>query len=305
MRSCDEYCVGDPCPANATCNYVECRQGIVSYKLTASDSPDRNWRPAAPPSTRCRDPPLEKLLPQVQEDLRGKINPEPFYDRELEVQNQKGTQGPPNSNATKVNLWNIKYDEAHQNSFMIDWEKPTLKYIDDHQPIPDPRYVPITVNTTTGNSGWVMFVILTSWDNDTQQHAIPGAAHPIHLHGHDFVILEQVEGPPGDHPSFNISKPIDPSRLINPPRRDVVMLPSDGYVVIAFKVDNPGSWLMHCHIAWHASAGLALQWVEQEAELQTLLANEPVVMGQLKDQCNRWTNYYNHKSKEQQEDSGI
>ena len=46
----------------------------------------------------------------------------------------------------------------------------------------------------------------------------------------------------------------------NPPRRDVAMLPapagppgggpppSGGWLVIAFLTDNPGAWLMHCHI---------------------------------------------------------
>ena len=39
-------------------------------------------------------------------------------------------------------------------------------------------------------------------------------------------------------------------------------LPGLGHVVIAFKTDNPGAWLMHCHIALHASTGLALQIME-------------------------------------------
>ena len=44
----------------------------------------------------------------------------------------------------------------------------------------------------------------------------------------------------------------DPSKVTlnnqNPPRRDVVMLSQRGYVVIAFKFDNPGLWLMHFHL---------------------------------------------------------
>ena len=36
--------------------------------------------------------------------------------------------------------------------------------------------------------------------------------------------------------------------LDNPPRRDVAMLTSGGYMVIAFPTDNPGIGLMHCHI---------------------------------------------------------
>jgi FtsP/CotA-like multicopper oxidase with cupredoxin domain len=34
----------------------------------------------------------------------------------------------------------------------------------------------------------------------------------------------------------------------NPPRRDVAMLPANGWMVIAFQADNPGAWLLHCHV---------------------------------------------------------
>jgi hypothetical protein len=47
----------------------------------------------------------------------------------------------------------------------------------------------------------------------------------------------------------------------------VVLLPINGFVVIAFKTDNPGAWLLHCHIAWHASSGLALQILERASAI--------------------------------------
>ncbi|KXJ91823.1 multicopper oxidase-domain-containing protein [Microdochium bolleyi] len=85
-------------------------------------------------------------------------------------------------------------------------------------------------------------------------------AHPIHLHGHDFAIIEQVENAtyPANH---TLKFPIE-----NPARRDVVLLPNGGYVIIAFKADNPGNWLLHCHIAYHASEGLAFQVLERQAD---------------------------------------
>jgi hypothetical protein len=81
----------------------------------------------------------------------------------------------------------------------------------------------------------------------------------IHLHGHDFAILQQEE-----HTPYDISK--IRLKVDNPPRRDVVLLPTDGFVVIAFKADNPGSWLMHCHIARHAAEGLAMQILERQGD---------------------------------------
>lgn len=62
--------------------------------------------------------------------------------------------------------------------------------------------------------------------------------HPIHLHGHDFFILAAGEGKYTN----------EPLNLINPPRRDTANMPAGGYLVMAFETDNPGAWLMHCHI---------------------------------------------------------
>jgi Multicopper oxidase len=80
------------------------------------------------------------------------------------------------------------------------------------------------------------------------------AAHPMHLHGHDFAILYQSEYPWYDdfdahHPRTGFRREFTPDKLncqnkyincINPARRDVIMLPAGGFVIIAFKADNPG-----------------------------------------------------------------
>lgn len=58
------------------------------------------------------------------------------------------------------------------------------------------------------------------------------ADHPIHLHGHDFWILDQGFGTWNNQTSNFV--------LENSPRRDVAMLPASGHLVIAFKTDNPG-----------------------------------------------------------------
>ena len=36
----------------------------------------------------------------------------------------------------------------------------------------------------------------------------------------------------------------------NPPFRDTVTLPQGGWVVLRFVADNPGLWVMHCHLLW-------------------------------------------------------
>jgi len=53
----------------------------------------------------------------------------------------------------------------------------------------------------------------------------------------------------------------------NPPRRDTAMLAGNGWTVIGFETDNPGAWLMHCHIVWHVDGGLAMEFVERQSAI--------------------------------------
>lgn len=76
------------------------------------------------------------------------------------------------------------------------------------------------------------------------------------------------------------------------------MLPSGGYLALAFQTDNPGAWLMHCHIAWHAGDGLAVQFLESPSTI----TNYP---SDFDSQCSAWDSYYNNKPQYLQDDSGI
>ncbi|KAK4231593.1 putative laccase precursor [Podospora fimiseda] len=120
------------------------------------------------------------------------------------------------------------------------------------------------------------------------------AAHPIHLHGTDFVILGQstTKWDPELSPrTYNTN---------NPPRRDVAFLPAGGYLAIAFKPDNPGAWLMHCHIAWHASSGLALQIVIRPDDMPGFNGDlSRIVKG-----CKEWK-AFDRVEMVEQTDSGI
>jgi len=102
---------------------------------------------------------------------------------------------------------------------------------------------------STANT-WVYFVI-------QNEFFVP---HPMHLHGHDFALIGQGQGT--FTPSLASSLNFD-----SPARRDTAMLAAQGYTVIAFQTDNPGAWLLHCHIAWHVSGGLAMQFLERPDEI--------------------------------------
>ena len=66
------------------------------------------------------------------------------------------------------------------------------------------------------------------------------------------------------------------------------MLPAGGWLALAFKTDNPGAWLMHCHMAWHVSEGMAVQFLESPSKLAAI--SPPVTS--FTDTCSQWTSYY-------------
>jgi hypothetical protein len=90
--------------------------------------------------------------------------------------------------------------------------------------------------------------------------------------------------------------------LSNPPRRDVALLPSAGYLVLAFETDNPGAWLMHCHIGWHTLEGFALQFLERESEIWS---NDLIDYDSLNATCSNWNAFTSADSIVQTDDSGI
>ena len=111
----------------------------------------------------------------------------------------------------------------------------------------------------------------------------------MHLHGHDFAILEQAYGKKFNASNLNL-------QLLNPPRRDVVLLPRGGYVVIAFKSDNPGSWILHCHIAGHISEGLGMNIMERQADAFKIWPNDSPAIVEARRVCAKWDTWYANKT---------
>jgi len=56
---------------------------------------------------------------------------------------------------------------------------------------------------------------------------------------------------------------------------------------------------MHCHIAWHASEGFALQLLERQTEIPALIDGDS-----LNSTCTAWDTYVEEYDIEQ-DDSGI
>ena len=98
--------------------------------------------------------------------------------------------------------------------------------------------------------------------------------HPFHLHGHNFQLIDrQPDYGPGFYDYLNGDPvPYDASNHSAfpkiPIRRDTVVLPAQGYLVIRFVADNPGVWFFHCHIDWHLSSGLGMVMIEAPTQMQ-------------------------------------
>ncbi|KAL6003072.1 high-affinity glucose transporter [Asimina triloba] len=90
--------------------------------------------------------------------------------------------------------------------------------------------------------------------------------HPIHIHGYDFYILAEGFG------NFNPKTDTTKFNLVDPPLRNTVAVPVNGWSVIRFVADNPGVWLMHCHLDVHISWGLAMAFLVENGvgELESL-----------------------------------
>ncbi|GKZ89252.1 CAZyme family AA1 [Aspergillus niger] len=104
-------------------------------------------------------------------------------------------------------------------------------------------------------------------------------SHPFHLHGHVFQVVARYPAMGPDFLSLaDATDPIafDPANHTSfptyPPRRDTVVVPPMGYVVLRFRADNPGVWLFHCHIDWHLMQGLAMTFVEAPLLIQNRLS---------------------------------
>ncbi|XP_046591124.1 laccase-2-like [Neodiprion lecontei] len=89
------------------------------------------------------------------------------------------------------------------------------------------------------------------------QSGEPKVSHPFHLHGYSFYVMRMGRNyADDDENSWNQTSSV-------PPFKDTVNIPSEGFVTIRFRADNPGRWLFHCHFEWHLSTGMAMVfWVE-------------------------------------------
>ena len=177
-------------------------------------------------------------------------------------------------NKSKTVQWRVD-----ASSMSINWDRPILEYV-----LEGNTSYPTKINLIDAEAKkdtWTYWVI-------SNLSPLP---HPMHLHGHDYLLLgrsEPLKAIQGATLTNFTEADIPTLKLDNPTRRDVTMLPGYGWMVLAFRADNPGAWLMHCHIAWHASGGLSFAFLERRDEIK-IEDSDKSAFG---DTCADWKKHY-------------
>lgn len=96
------------------------------------------------------------------------------------------------------------------------------------KPVPEGHHAHAPLLTFARGSSNVIELV-----NDTSWH------HPIHLHGHVFRVVSKN------------GKEVMPRQLA-----DTALLDPDSRAEIAFVADNPGNWMLHCHVLEHQATGM-------------------------------------------------
>lgn len=114
--------------------------------------------------------------------------------------------------------------------------------------------------------------------------------HPWHLHGHHFYDMGAGPGNHSEMTADDLDKYISKAPIMRDsttlypwtwsfsqqpaPNATVVPVPGEacGWRVVRFVADNPGLWMMHCHISAHMQMGMQIFFVEQKPQLQQLMA---------------------------------
>jgi len=112
----------------------------------------------------------------------------------------------------------IPSQREHRGMFWTVNGKPVPEQSHGHAPL---------LSLARGKSYVIEFVNETSWH------------HPIHLHGHVFRVLSQN------------GKEVLPRQFA-----DTVLMDPDSRAEIALVADNPGDWMLHCHVLAHQAAGM-------------------------------------------------
>lgn len=150
---------------------------------------------------------------------------------------------------------------------LTSFEMPTLPTLFEVASGKTVEMLPVSSNAVAMDFGKHVELVLVNHD---------AGEHPFHMHSHAPWVVASGTAPAA---SIVAQSPAN-LNLHSPMQRDVYTVPGcklnaakdaceeAGYVVLRLNADNPGVWMLHCHIDWHLAMGLAMLLVEGQEELQ-------------------------------------
>lgn len=103
------------------------------------------------------------------------------------------------------------------------------------------------------------------------QNSLVSNDHPMHLHGHTFWIIAHNDSI-DTFAYSSTGEALEDGRedlfdFEHPAFVDNVSIMTGGYAIIRLIADNPGAWMIHCHIQTHLSAGMGAVLIEAKEDI--------------------------------------
>ncbi|KAG6402429.1 hypothetical protein SASPL_134622 [Salvia splendens] len=100
-------------------------------------------------------------------------------------------------------------------------------------------------------------------------NTVTGVDHPMHLHGYSFYVVGSGFG--------DFDEKTDPGsyNLVDPPLMNTIAVPVNGWTTIRFRADNPGVWLLHCHLERHLSWGMMMVFITKNGKSPSTQMDPP------------------------------
>ncbi|XP_028396787.1 multicopper oxidase abr1-like [Dendronephthya gigantea] len=126
----------------------------------------------------------------------------------------------------------------------------------------------------------IEFVFSSLPRSQSEDSILDLGTHPNHMHGHSYWVTKiaypeyfangtikkensDIEVPDCGHGDWSEGRPHITPVNDTTIRKDVIIIPAGGYVVVRFRAKNPGWWIMHCHIDPHLNNGMAISIGEE------------------------------------------
>ncbi|KAB5522029.1 Cupredoxin [Coniochaeta sp. 2T2.1] len=246
-------------------------KAIIRYSSSSSSSPPS---PAAELPTTLPQTTRDTTAPPYAVECRdmNHLSPQPYRPLPPLSAPEYAHNSYPLRLNIEIGAWRLERGKLNDSSFTPNLSSPTLhRVISGLSSSTNTFYGTVGLNTlafdpshelvVSHSSPQVIDLILQNFDEGN---------HPFHLHGHTLFILGTGHGYFPGYESLGLNPSgkgllDEKNRTVveNPVRRDVATVEGFGWSLIRFVADNPGVWLFHCHLAWHAESGMAMQFVSR------------------------------------------